>query len=314
MKQIISVIIPLYKNSENIDSLHDSLISLSFPKLKWDFELVFVDDGSPDDSLERIKMKVFPDSFQVQFIKLSRNFGQQNAFLAGLREAKGGVFVNLSADLQDDPEILFDMLEAVSAGSEIVICHRTSRSDGLIGNAVSLIAYKFLRHEVSEIPSGGFDYFLIGKKARAELLNLKGKYRYLQSDILSLGFPITFIPYARKERKIGKSSYTYKKKFQIFVNALLDSSFGMINFLSFIGLLVSFCGVLLGFSVIVGFLLGQSPFQGFTPILSSLLILNGLTIFTLGVLGQYIWRIYDISRNRPDFVIEAIDLISKKKS
>jgi dolichol-phosphate mannosyltransferase len=88
----------------------------------------------------------------------------------------------------------------------------------------------------------------------------------------------------------------------------------MINFLSLIGLLVSFCGILLGFSVIVGYLLGQSPFQGFTPILSSLLILNGLTIFTLGVLGQYIWRIYDISRNRPDFVIEAIDLISKKKS
>jgi glycosyltransferase involved in cell wall biosynthesis len=314
MNPIISLIIPFYKNSENIDSLHDSLVSLSFPKLKWDVELIFVDDGSPDDSLERMKMKAFPGAFQVQFIKLSRNFGQQNAFLAGLGQAKGNVFVNLSADLQDDPEILFDMLEAFSTGSEIVICHRASRADGLLSNIVSQIAYKFLRHEVSEIPSGGFDYFLIGKKARAELLNLKGKYRYLQSDILSLGFPITFIPYARRERKIGKSSYSFKKKFQIFINALLDSSFGMINFLSLIGLLVSFCGILLGFSVIVGYLLGQSPFQGFTPILSSLLILNGLTIFTLGVLGQYIWRIYDISRNRPDFVIEAIDLISKKKS
>jgi dolichol-phosphate mannosyltransferase len=303
----LSIIIPLYKSAMDIDPLCKSLNLLRSNLRHWDFELVFVDDGCPENSMSFVQNFQFKEKINVRFVKLSRNFGQQNAFLAGLQHATGNHFVNISADLQDDPNLIVEMIALVSKGAEIVICNRTKRSDGTLNDLMSLMAYKFLKHEVSRIPSGGFDYFLLGSKARKELLELRGKYRYLQSDILTLGFPVAYLPYERQKRLLGKSSYTIGKKLRIFSNALLDSSFGMIHTITGVGLIVSISGILLSISVIVGYFLGDSPFPGFAAIFSAILIFNGVVIFTLGILGQYVWRIYDIARNRPDYIVENLE-------
>lgn len=307
IKNKLSIIVPLYKSAADIDPLCESLNLLRSGLAYWDFELIFVDDGCPENSIGVVRNFQFTSGINVRLVKLSRNFGQQNAFLAGLRLASGDHFVNISADLQDDPSLIIEMMSLVSRGAEIVICNRTKRSDGTLNNMMSLLAYKFLKHEVSKIPSGGFDYFLLGSKAREALLELRGKYRYLQSDILTLGFPVAFLPYERQKRLLGKSSYTLGKKLRIFSNALLDSSFGMIHMITGVGMLVSITGFLLSATVIAGYFLGDSPFPGFAAIFSAILILNGVVIFTLGILGQYVWRIYDIARNRQDYIVENLE-------
>jgi dolichol-phosphate mannosyltransferase len=302
----LSIVIPLYKSAPNIQSLCDSLRHLCSELEKWDIEIVFVQDGCPENSIELAEREVFPKGTSVKFLKLSRNFGQQNAFLAGLKYATGTHFVSMSADLQDNPILIKEMIILSENGSEIVICNRTKRNDGLLNNSMSFIAYKFLKHEVSKIPQGGFDFFLLGVKSREALLVLRSRYRYLQSDILTLGFSVSYLPYERQRRLHGKSSYSFDKKLRIFANALLDSSYGLVNMITAVGFLISITGFLFGSTVVVGYFVGNSPFPGFMPILSAILFLNGFVLFALGIIAQYIWRIYDMARNRHDYIVEGI--------
>ena len=302
----LSLVIPLYKNAANIESLCDSLRYFCSELEKWDVEFVFVQDGCPENSIEMVGREVFPTGTSVKLLKLSRNFGQQNAFLAGLKYATGTHFVSLSADLQDNPILIKEMIKLAESGAEIVICNRQKRNDGLLNNFMSFLAYKLLKHEVSRIPQGGFDFFLLGVKSREALLVLRSKYRYLQSDILTLGFSVSFLPYERQRRLHGKSSYSFNKKLKIFANALLDSSYGLVNMITAVGFLISITGFVFGSTVVVGYLSGNSPFPGFMPILSAILFLNGFVIFALGIIAQYIWRVYDMARNRHEYLVESV--------
>jgi len=307
---IISIVIPVYMNADGLKDLANELVlrEQEFTQLGIELQTVFVVDGSPDNSLAILldlkKHRKLPQDSKV--VKLSRNFGQISALLAGLEISDGECMICYSADMQDPSKLFITMYEHFRNGSEVVIATRESRSDGFIWDMTSKFGYALLRREVPNIPKGGFDFFLIGQKARKILLDRAGSKRFLQADILHLGFQPVLIGYPRVKRMYGKSGYSFRRRLEVFVNAFFDSTDLPIKVATRLGFTISICGFLSTLFVLFSYLRGDSPFNGFAAITSAILVIGGLQLGLIGILGEYIYRIYDINRNRPRFIIEKV--------
>ena len=265
-------------------------------------EIIFVDDGSKDSSLQEI-LELRKTDPCIKAITFTRNFGQMSAMLAGFKEASGDIIVNISADMQDPIELIPQMIQKWQDGSEIVICHRTDRSDSSASKLFSKFAYKMIRLSIPQIPQGGFDYVLMDRTVMDFFNSIDVKNRFFQGDLLWAGLRTSFIPYIRQKRLIGKSQYNLGKKFKNFIDAFLDASYLPIRFISFSGIITSVIGVLYSLTIIYSWLMGGTPFTGWAPIMITILIVCGLIMMMLGVIGEYIWRIYDEVRNKPNYVI-----------
>lgn len=304
-KKLISVVVPVYQNRETVGETCRRVLQAraqSFPHL--DVEIVFVDDGSPDGSwgeLERVRAD-YPD--HVCLVKLSRNFGQVSAILAGYEAAQGDAVITLSADLQDPVEVMAQMISHWEKGQEIVIAHRVSRDDDATATLFSRIAYGFARRANPRIPAGGFDYLLLSRRAAELMRSFNGQHRFFQGDVLWLGLPTTLIPYARERRKHGKSGWTFAKKFKYFTDLILDSSYLPIRLMSSLGFLTASAGLLYALVIVVAWFRGQTPFTGWAPIMVTILIVGGLIMMMLGIIGEYLWRIYDDIKKRPLYIVE----------
>lgn len=304
-----SLVIPVYKNSSTLPELHSSIESL-FIILKQQHsisgEVVYVVDGSPDESIFLLQDLQKKSSIDLIIIELSRNFGQTPAILAGLEEIKGKAAIVMSADLQDPLELIQEMLMMWIQGNEIVICHRTSRDDSISRSITSRLAYKLFHWLEPQMPRGGFDFFLASSDVVEKLIEIRGRYRFLQSDLLSLGYNVSFIPYHRSERPSGKSSYTFVMRMKIFSDFLFESGRFPIKTTFGLGLGIMSLGLLLSLLSISNYFFGERPLNGFTAIYCSVLILGGIQILTLSVIGQFIFRNYDISRGRRSFIVKKI--------
>ena len=306
----VSLVIPIYMSSEGLTDLAVMLIDEEekFLNLGCTLQVIFVVDGSPDDSLERlIELKSesrLPENSLI--VKLSRNFGQTAAVLAGLELSVGDCTICYSADMQDPSDLFAPMYEYYISGNEMVIAIRRSRSDGLLWDLTSKIGYGLLRREVPSIPKGGFDFFLIGKSAKLALLKRSGSMRFMQGDLLHLGFDPIEIEYDRVKRKHGKSAYTLRKRLNIFSNAFYDSSDLPIKVATRLGFSISGLGFLTAVFFLIGYFRGLSPFSGFAALACAILVLGGLQLALIGILGEYVYRIYDISRGRPVYIVDKI--------
>jgi dolichol-phosphate mannosyltransferase len=279
-----------------------------FAALGAALEVIFVVDGSPDASLrillEKKTSKLLPKESKI--IELSRNFGQVPALIAGLETSKGDCSICYSADMQDPPELFLEMFNLFVQKNEIVLAIRASRRDSFFRNFTSRIGYSILRRKVPTIPKGGFDFFLLGSSARNSLLIISGSRRFIQGDILNLGFDPRFIEYNRTAREKGKSAYTFAKRLETFVDAFYDSSDLPIKVTTRLGFAIAVSGFLSAIYLLIVYFKGESPFNGFTALVTSILILGGIQLMVLGVIGEYIYRIYDITRNRPKHIIKDI--------
>ena len=299
----ISFVVAVYNNEGALSKTHEKIHSLfSYDLVAHDYEIVFVDDGSKDCSLqELIRLKKF--DARIKIITFTRNFGQMAAMLAGFKEATGDAVINISADLQDPVEIIPEMLEKWQGGAEIVICHRTDRSDSLFSKLFSRLAYGMLRISVPQIPPGGFDFVLMDKKVMDAFNAIDIRHRFFQGDLLWTGYRTSFIPYVRLKRTIGKSQYSFGKKLKNFLDALVDASNLPIRFISLVGLIMSTLGVVYSASICYSWLRGATPFQGWAPIMIAILLVGGLIMLMLGVIGEYVWRINEEVRKKPNYVI-----------
>jgi glycosyltransferase involved in cell wall biosynthesis len=306
----ISIVIPIYKNEENIDSLVEMLNKqfLEFLELGLNLEPVLVIDGSPDGSLNILidnkQRGALPSVTKI--VKLSRNFGQISALIAGMEVSTGECVICYSADMQDPASLFVPMYRSFESGNEIVLAVRESRSDHWFRNLTSKLGYGLLRLEIPEVPKGGFDFFLVSGHAKEFLLNRSGARRFLQGDILKLGYSREVIRYSREKRILGKSSYTFRKRLALFTDAFYDTSDFPIKFGTRLGFAIAAIGFLTTFFVLASYIKDESPFNGFTALLCATLILGGLQLALIGIIGEYIYRTFDIVRNRPRFIIEKI--------
>jgi glycosyltransferase involved in cell wall biosynthesis len=223
--------------------------------------------------------------------------------LAGFKEATGDAVINISADLQDPVELIPQMVEKWQGGSEIVICHRTDRSDSLLAKLFSHLAYSALRISLPQIPPGGFDFVLMDRKVMDAFNAIDVRHRFFQGDVLWTGYRTSFIPYVRLKRTIGKSQYNFGKKLKNFLDAVLDASYLPIRFISLVGVITSVLGLLYSVSIVFSWLRGETPFSGWAPIMIVILLVSGLIMVMLGVIGEYVWRINEEVRKRPNYVI-----------
>ena len=299
----ISFVVAVYHNEGALSKTHEKIQSVFSNELAdHEYEIVFVDDGSKDGSLAEI-LKLKEQDTKVKVITFTRNFGQMAAMLAGFRDATGDAVINISADLQDPIELIPQMVEKWQGGSEIVICYRTDRSDTLFAKLFSHLAYGFLRISHPQIPPGGFDFVLMDRKVMDEFNAIDVRHRFFQGDLLWTGYRTSFIPYVRLKRTIGKSQYNFGKKLKNFLDAILDASYLPIRFISLVGLITSALGVLYSVTIVFSWFRGETPFEGWAPIMIVILLVGGLIMVMLGVIGEYVWRINEEVRKRPNYVI-----------
>jgi polyisoprenyl-phosphate glycosyltransferase len=299
----ISVVVAVYQNEGSLTETHAQISALfDGPLSGHALELIFVDDGSSDTSLDEL-FRIRDADPSVKVISFTRNFGQMAAMLAGFAAATGDAVINISADLQDPISLMADMVSQWQAGAEIVVCYRTNRSDPMAAKFFSGMAYSMLRMAVPQIPSGGFDYVLMDRVAMDQFNAMDTRHRFFQGDLLWPGYRTNFIPYERRRRAVGKSQYNFGKKLKNFTDAMLDSSFLPIRAISFLGVLVSFLGMIYSISIVVAWLFGATPFDGWAPLMMVILIIGGMIMVMLGVIGEYVWRINEEVRKRPNYVI-----------
>jgi len=301
--KLISLIIPVYNNSMTLEILHqkiqDDLIS---KRPEFEYEIIFVNDGSKDNSLDVLK-KIANLNSQVVVVNLSKNFGQIYALLAGWRIAKGDVSIDFSADLQDPPSQCLNMLQEWEKGYKVVVSYRQENNTSVSRKITSKLFYNLI---LPSAPQGGFDFTLLDRQALNLLISFKDKNKFYQADILSIGLPFSAIPYIKEYRTIGKSGYSGWGRFKFFLAMYLNVSYAPIKFFSALGLIVTSIGFIYGIVLIISYFVNDSPFNGWTPIMLLILIMGGLILTSLGVIGQYIWRILDEVRGRPNYIIESI--------
>ena len=302
--KIISVIVPVYNNEQSLPILYKKLVEvIAGYTTQLDYQFIFINDGSKDRSLE-VLLDIKSRDSKVAVIDFSRNFGQMAGILAGWNAATGDAIINMSADLQDSPEEITKMLQQWEKGNEIVICYREAREDSFASSFTSKIAYKLLRYSLPNIPPGGFDFTLLDRKALDAINSIKERNRFFQGDILWVGFNISYIPYVRQKRVHGKSGYNFAKRFGNFMTAFLNVSYFPIRLISLLGVVTAFSGFAYSLTIMYAYFFHETPFTGWAPIMMVLLIIGGLLMLMLGIIGEYIWRIYDEVKNRPNYVIK----------
>ncbi len=306
---VVSVVVPVFRNADSLRQLYSELVGVALTRFpEYDLEIVFIDDGSDDDSWLVIKELHELDPVRVSAHRLSRNFGQLSAMIAGYKLARGAVVVSMSADLQDPSELIGDMVDKWRAGDDIVIANRSGRTDGSVNSTLSRLAYAVARRSTPSIPNGGFDYFLMSRRATDLLLQFKGRFRFVQGDLLWLGLPTSFIPYVRQARPHGKSGYSLRKRIDNFTDLIIDSSYGPIKAMSRIGFIATLLGLIYLVTIVIAWAVGDTPFQGWAPIMVVILVLNGFIMMMLGLIGEYVWRIHDEIRDRPMHVVQTSEL------
>lgn len=303
----ISIVVPVFNNSGSLVELTARLIEVTEYINGYKFELIFVDDGSTDESfIELCKIKDSLVSKEVmKVIKFNRNYGQMAAILAGWQAMSGAASVVISADLQDAPEEIVKLIEASQDGCELVIATREFRRDARMLQFTSKIAYYFIRKKYPKYPKGGFDFYYLSSNLVKEIQKLKGSNRYLQPEIISLGYPMAFIQTTREARKHGKSGYNFSKRLDFLITALIDISpriSRLLATLGFIGIALSF---ILSLTAIYNRLVGEIAFSGFTTLFCFISFFSGIQVLSLSIISEYVWRIYDSNRQRATFIVTA---------
>lgn len=300
----ISIIVPVYYNEENLLPLYNDLNEKVLQKIDIDYEIVFVDDGSKDNSY-KVMTELAKLNDKIVTVKLSRNFGEHAAILAGLSKCTGDCAVRKAADLQEPSEMILSMLEKYKEGNKVVLAVREDRDEPASQKMFSnLYAFLMRKFALPNYPKGGFDSFLIDRQVIDLLIEMKEKNTSLMGQVLWSGFQTATVPYTRLKRTIGKSRWTLSKKIKLVFDSLLGFSYFPIKFITGAGL-VSFCSSIIWLLVVLyQKITGIINVEGYTSILILILMSFGIIMLSIGVLGEYMWRMFDATRNRPPFIID----------
>lgn len=300
----VSIVIPVYYNEDNLMPLYEDLKKKFIDVIDYEYELVFVNDGSKDKSWEVLKQIAETDS-NIRIYSLSRNFGSHAAILCGLAHCTGDCAVVKAADLQEPTELLIQMVEKWKAGYNVVLATREAREESkkqiFFANAYYNIVRKFA---LPDMPQNGFDIYLVDRKVINVLMNLDEKNSALTGQILWSGFKTATIPYVRLAREIGTSKWTLRKKLGLVSNTLFSFSRVPIHVVSGVGIISFFIAIIWAIVEIVAKLAGKIEVSGFTTLMIIQLLSFGIIMSTLGILGSYLWRTFDASRNRPPYIVE----------
>jgi len=309
---MLSLVIPVYRNEENLDRLLAELCKLNL-RLPDELEVVFVVDGSPDGSLRILRERLPGLPLRSQLVSLSRNFGSFSAVLAGMGVGTGDQFAVLAADLQEPPELILQFHEVLSNDkADIVFGCRTKRSDPWMSELTSTIFWLIYRKfVVKDMPKGGVDIFACSKKVRDQLLQFREINTNLIALLFWMGFRRHYIGYERAPREGGTSGWTFAKKLEYCLNSIFNFTDLPIRLLLTTGFAGSTLAVAAGLVVLIAKMRGDIAVPGYTVTVLFILFFGGLITLGLGVLGQYLWLSLQNIRRRPNYLIATSEQYSE---
>ncbi|MFQ3544173.1 glycosyltransferase family 2 protein [Halobacillus rhizosphaerae] len=298
-----SVIVPVY-NEEEVIQTTVSRLKQVMNQLNDSYELIFVNDGSRDQTLSILKEYCQGDS-TVKIIDFARNFGHQIAITAGMDAAQGDAVIVMDADLQDPPELIFSMIEKWKEGYEVVYAKRTKRKgETFFKKYTASLFYRTLRALTDiDIPMDTGDFRLIDRKVCDQMAQLHEKNRFVRGLVSWVGFRQTAVEYERDERLVGESKYPLKKMLKLSLDGITSFSYKPLKLASYAGVLLSLGGFLYMLYVIYLKLFTNSTILGWSSVIVIQLLFSGIVLLIMGIMGEYIGRIYDETKARPLYIV-----------
>ena len=303
MKKLVSILIPCYNEQASLPTLYTELSKVINGLSDYDFEIFFVNDGSKDNTLDLIKAFHEADK-RISYVDLSRNFGKENAMLAGFDHVKGDCMIIMDADLQDPPSLIPQMLQAWEEGYDDVFARRIDRgSESLLRKIFSLAFYKILDHSTRfDILQNVGDFRLLDRRCIDALKQLRENERYTKGMFCWIGYKKKELVFNRQDRVAGKSNWNFWSLFNLAIEGITSfttAPLRMATIMGFVIALLSFCLML--FYGIKTIIYGD-PVQGFTTLIVVVLFLGGVQLISIGILGEYIGRIFNETMHRPTYL------------
>ncbi|MFP4845460.1 glycosyltransferase family 2 protein [Winogradskyella sp. PE311] len=307
----ISVIVPVFNEVKNLSELYDRL-KITLESITEQYQIIFVNDGSTDNSLEKI-LEFSEKNANVFYLNLSRNFGHQIAVSAGLEYCDAESVVIIDSDLQDPPELIVQLFQKHKEGYDVVYAKRNSRQgESILKKLTAKIYYRLLKRIVSfEIPLDAGDFRLLSRKVVEAINKMPEKNKFLRGQVAWLGFRQTYVAFDRKTRKHGKSGYSYGKMFRLAFDGITGFSDKPLLFVSRMGFLISIFSFLLIIYAIFSHYVLKITITGWTSLLISSAFIGGIQLLSIGVIGEYISRINNNVKNRPLYIVDSTNLNDK---
>jgi polyisoprenyl-phosphate glycosyltransferase len=307
-RPLISVVMPAYNEGANISATHEALSATASDCPSFDWEFLFVDDGSTDDTFELLQQANSIDT-RVKVIRLSRNYGSHIGAAAGLRFASGDATLIMAADLQDHPREIPRLVERWREGFDVVWAIRSQRSDGKVDIFLSHVFAAMIRQvALPNYPKAGtVGFCLIDRKVIDALNRFPERNRMIFGLILYSGFRQTYLTYERQERHSGRSKWPFRSKVKLTLDTIVSFSAMPLRIAALSGIITAFLGLTSAVYLVIDRLVeDQFAVPGWTSIIVIMLILSGLQLTILGMLGEYLWRALEDARERPIFLVRSL--------
>ena len=308
MMKKITILIPCYNEEASLPALRDALISIIEQNSKYDWEILMINDGSKDNTLHVIKEFRKVDN-RFAYINLSRNFGKEAAMLAGFDYAKGDCMVIMDADLQHPPKLIPEMLRYWEEGYEDVYAKRISRgSESWVRKNLSLMYYKILQQTTRvEILQNVGDFRLLDRKCIDVLKQLRETERYTKGMFCWIGFKKKEIMFQQGDRVAGKSSWNFFSLFNLAIEGITSFTTAPLRISTFIGFSVSLFTLFYMFYIATKTIIWGEPVQGFPTLMIIILFLGGVQLISVGIIGEYIGKIFNETKNRPVYIVKEYE-------
>ena len=303
---MISLIIPCYNEEQNVHELFSRIKSV-FRDMNDSYEIIFVDDGSTDNTVNRLAA-LSEEEDHIKIIELSRNFGHQSALCAGLDYAVGDAVITMDADLQHPPELIPLMIKQWKQGHDIVYTVRTDPPDISFKKKYSAkIYYKLINLLANiNIPQNTADFRLLDKRIVQQIKSLKEKTKFLRGLVSWVGFKQYAIHYEAASRHAGRSKYTFLKMIKFALDGITSFSAFPLHIATILGVLVSLLSFIYAVYAVYIRLATHSAVPGWTSVLVAVLFLGGVQLLSLGIIGEYLHRVYEETKSRPTYIVKNV--------
>lgn len=303
-KNIVSIIVPCYNEDKVINIFYDAIIKVMKSLSNYDFELLFVDDGSSDNTLSIIKDLSFKDD-RIRYINFSRNFGKESAMLAGLQNCVGDFVCIMDADLQHPPELLYEMIEGVENGYDSVSTKRKNRDgEPIIRSYFAQLFYKIVNKTSKvQITEAATDYRLMNRKMVDSILTISEYNRFTKGIFEWVGFKTKWIEIDNVERAAGETSWSFNSLFTYAVEGIVSFSVAPLKIASFVGILISFISFIYAIFIFIRTIFLGIDVPGYTSLICIVLFMGGIQLVSIGIIGEYLSRTYLEVKGRPNYIV-----------
>ncbi len=306
-RPLISVVAPAYNEQEVLPEFHRRLVAV-LEQLDCDYEVVYVNDGSRDRTLEVLK-KLRGEDANISILDLSRNFGKEIAMAAGFDHAGGDAVIVIDTDLQDPPEIIPDLLRGWREGYDVVYAQRVEREGETWLKKTTAAAFYRLIHRVSrvDIPRDTGDFRLLSRRAVNSLNQLREHHRFMKGLFAWIGYPQLAVPYHRDPRFAGTSKWNYWRLWNFALEGITSFSIAPLKLASYMGLLISLAAFLYAAVIIYKTLVFGDDVRGYPSLMVVVLLLGGIQLASLGIIGEYLGRMFNETKGRPLYLLQAVE-------